>query len=61
MKPSDNVAARIYDDVLAALQPADEIGGPDVIDYIALMSCLKIELEQRIANARTLLSTEKTT
>jgi hypothetical protein len=59
MKPSCNIAAAIYDEVITALQPAEEIGGPDTIDYIALMGCLKIEIEERIANARQLLAEDQ--
>jgi hypothetical protein len=44
---------RIYLNVFAAMQEAEEIGGPEVQDYIALME-RKAETDERIANAKML-------
>ena len=45
---------RIYLKVFAAMQEAEEIGGPEVQDYIALMEQIKAEADERIANAKML-------
>jgi hypothetical protein len=45
---------RIYLNVFAAMQEAEEIGGPEVQDYIALMDRIKAEADERIANAKML-------
>jgi hypothetical protein len=45
---------RIYLNVFAAMQEAEEIGGPEVQDYIALMEQIKAETDERIANAKML-------
>jgi hypothetical protein len=45
---------RIYLNVFAAMQEAEEIGGPEVQDYIALMEQIKAEADERIANAKML-------
>ena len=45
---------KIYLNVFAAMQEAEEIGGPEVQDYIALMEQIKAETDERIANAKML-------
>lgn len=41
---------RIYDDVMAALQQAEEMGGPEGEDYLKLMRAVKADVEQRMRN-----------
>ena len=45
---------KIYLNVFAAMQDAEDIGGPEVKDYINLMERIKAEAEERIANAKLL-------
>jgi hypothetical protein len=40
---------KIYDDVQDAFAPAEQLD--DTMEYIALMSLIKIEIEERIGNA----------
>jgi hypothetical protein len=44
---------KIYDEVHEALEMAEQMS--DTVEYIALMSLLKIELEERIANCINVL------
>lgn len=50
------VKDQIFRDVYAALQQAEEIGGPEGQDYIDLMEWVKTEVEERIANAKGLFA-----
>lgn len=43
---------RIFDAVLAAMQPAEEIGGPDSSEYDELMRRISNEARRRAADAR---------
>ena len=45
---------KIYLNVFAAMQDAEDIGGPEVKDYINLMERIKAEADERIANAKLL-------
>lgn len=49
--PLSPTAARIYAAVLEAMQAAEEIDGPEHIDYLHLMSAIKHEADDRAANA----------
>lgn len=50
-KPNlEPIAARIYAAVFEAMQPAEELGGPDYPDYIALMDAIQREATERAAN-----------
>jgi hypothetical protein len=53
-------ATQIYfiKQIMKALQPLDEMGGPDTHDYIEIMRFVKAEIETRIINATALLSEE---
>jgi|SaaInlLV_10m_DNA_1039704.scaffolds.fasta_scaffold07158_6 hypothetical protein len=55
-KPVITLKNEIYLDVFAALQQAEEIGGPEGQDYIDLMERIKSEVETRIANAKELFA-----
>lgn len=47
-------AKRVFNAVTAAMQGAEEIGGPEGEEYIALMQAIIREAEERIANCREL-------
>lgn len=52
-------ADQIYCDVLFALQKAEELGGPEPKDYIALMERVATECATRADNARELSRTSR--
>lgn len=41
-----------HDAVVRAMQPMEELGGPDKEDYIEIMETLKAEIELRIENCK---------
>jgi hypothetical protein len=41
-------AARIFDNVLAAMQDAEEMGGASDVDYVALMGRISEEAGKRV-------------
>jgi len=45
------VAGDIYNDVLVAMQGAEELGGPTGEDYVTLMRAISAEALARVANA----------
>lgn len=49
------IATEIYNDVLTAMQNAEEMGGPEGTDYIELMERIAIEATQRANNCREVL------
>lgn len=51
--PRDPVAAAILGEVLAAMQAAEEIGGPDSAAYDELMSAIAEEARRRLVAHRT--------
>lgn len=48
-------ADQIFQAVLDAMQPAEDIGGPSVPDYIELMQRIATEATERARNAAELL------
>lgn len=46
-------ADEIFQNVLAAMQPAEEIGGPSPDDYAALMDRIAAEASSRAVAARS--------
>lgn len=44
---------RIFRDVLEAMQNAEELGGPEGDNYVALMKCIAAEAIERISNFRS--------
>lgn len=51
--PLSRAASDILNDVLVAMQGAEELGGPEGLDYLSLMQAIKAEAEAR---SRTFLS-----
>jgi len=45
-------AALVYADVTAAMQNAEELGGPDHGDYVALMLAIAAEANERVRSYR---------
>lgn len=52
----DGAATWIFEDVLWAMQSAEELGGPVGEDYFALMQAIIDEATERAANYRSLLA-----
>lgn len=52
-------AAGIFDEVLAAMQNAEELGGPDAPDYCALMDAIAAEATRRAATCRAMMAPEE--
>jgi aspartate/methionine/tyrosine aminotransferase len=52
---SDMTANEIFTAVLAAMQAAEELGGPEGREYIELMERIAKEATQRSVNARAVL------
>lgn len=46
------IADRIYETVLNALQEAEELGGPELQEYIDLMEKISAEAAERAYNAK---------
>jgi len=38
--------------ILSAFQPMEEMGGPDEMQYIAILEYIKAEIEERIENCK---------
>lgn len=49
-------ADMILHEVLVALQAADELGGPNVLDYIRLMNQLIVQITEQRENAKDLIN-----
>lgn len=45
------VAQGIYDSVMMAMQEAEEMGGPEGAEYVALMQAIRNDASERIHNA----------
>ena len=45
--------------ILEAMQPMEELGGPERAEYIAIMNYLIADIEQRIVNAEAYAFTTK--
>lgn len=58
---SRKAAETIKAATLDALQAADEIGGPDFPEYIALMEALQFECAKRAENARLVYQSQPPT
>lgn len=53
------IAAGILAQVLEAMQPAEEMGGPEGPDYALLMEAISLEALQRIDNYRAAAATSR--
>lgn len=51
MTTSEKIAADIYRDAMQALDAAEELGGPDVPEYVALMRAIAEEALRRAESA----------
>ncbi len=52
-------AARIFENVLVAMQDAEEAGGPEGADYVALMGRISHEAGKRVAAYLATLTRDK--
>ena len=56
MKNNNNIACIIYQNVVNAMQDAEEMGGPEGDEYIELMDKIILEAQTRKTTYQTSLS-----